>query len=251
MPEVIEQATTRTETITEVSSPAKPELGQASRLFLPIIDNGGGAIRSNFLLSVLNAFRGRDLHIERFSDSLVTRARNRAASYFLRQTDRDYIMFIDTDIIFTKDHIDMLMESDAPLLAGIYCIKQKGIAPCLNTLPGHVDTPSGGYVEIARAGTGFMRVHRSVLEKMKEQGDIFYINHGQDEWDFFRVGVVNKEYLSEDWWFCDRARELGFKVILDSRIQLRHEGVAIYPLEETIQKHVEENGGKTAVDQAA
>lgn len=251
MPEVIKEAATQTEESLRKESLSSSLSSVKNSLFLPIIDNGQGDIRANFLLSVLNGFKGRDLHIERFSDSLVTRARNRAASYFLRQTDRDYIMFIDTDILFAKDHIDWLMESDEPVLAGIYCIKQKGVAPCINTLPGHVDTPAGGYLEIARAGTGFMRIHRSVLEKMKDQGDIFYTNHGQEEWDFFRVGVVNKEYLSEDWWFCDRARALGFKVMLDTRIQLRHEGVAVYPLEETIQKNVDENGGKVSVDQAS
>ena len=93
--------------------------------------------------------------------------------------------------------------------------------------------------EIARAGTGFLRVHRTVLEKMKDVGPSnanwsqHYVNHGSDEWEFFPVGVVNKEFLSEDWYFCDRARALGFKIMLDTRIQLRHEGVAIYPIEDT------------------
>ncbi len=226
-----------------------------SSVFLPLLDNGQGSVRANFILSILRGFHGRDIHIERFSDSLPSRARNRAAAYFLRDTERDFILFIDTDIIFDKHHIDLLMESDEPILAGIYCKKSKGIDPCLNTLPGHQETQCGGYQEIARAGTGFLRVHRSVFEKMKDVGpdntnwSQHYVNHGADEWDFFPVGVVNKEYLSEDWYFCDRARALGFKVMLDTRIQLRHEGTAIYPIEETIQKHMEETNGRTQVEQ--
>lgn len=227
----------------------------SASIFLPLIDNGHGAVRANFLLSILHGFRDRDIHIERFSDSLPSRARNRAAAHFLRETTRDYIMFIDSDIIFDKHHIDLLMESDEPILAGIYCKKSKGIEPCINTLPGHVETPCGGYQEIARAGTGFLRVHRSVLEKMKDVGEDnpnwakHYVNHGHDEWDFFAVGVVNKEYLSEDWYFCDKARGLGFKVILDTRIQLRHEGSAIFPLDEVVEKLAVEKGGKAEVEQ--
>lgn len=211
-------------------------------IFLPLIDNGHGSIRANYLISILRGFKDKDIHIERFSDSLPSRARNRAAAYFLRETQRDYILFIDSDIIFDQDHINHLMESDEPILAGIYCKKSKGIEPCLNTLPGQPAAQCGGYLEIARAGTGFLRIHRSVLEKMKDVGEDdpnwarHYTNHGQDEWDFFPVGVINKEYLSEDWFFCDKARALGFKVMLDTRIQVRHEGSAIFPLDEVIEK---------------
>ncbi len=222
-------------------------------IFLPLIDNGQGAIRANFLLSVLRGFRDMDIHIDRFSDSLPSRARNRAAAHFLRETKRDYLFFIDSDIIFEKEHIDMMMESDEPVLAGIYCKKSKGIEPCINTLPGTPDTPCGGYQEIARAGTGFLRIHRSVFEKMKDVGESspnwasHYVNHGHDEWDFFPVGVVNKEYLSEDWYFCDKARALGFKVMLDTRVQLRHEGSAVFPLDEVVEKLAAEANGKVQV----
>src|SRR5882724_11376765 len=167
-----------------------------SNLFVPIIDNGQGTVRRNFFFSFLRGFHGIDVHTEAFSDSLAPRARNRAAAYFLRETMRDYILFIDTDILFEKPHIDMLMESDEAVLAGIYPKKSKGIDLCLNTLLGHIETKCGGYQEIARAGTGFLRVHRSVLMKMKDVGENdpnwakHYVNHGQDEWDFFSVGVV-------------------------------------------------------------
>ncbi len=189
-------------------------------------------------------------------------------------------MFIDSDIIFDDHHISFLMESDEPILAGIYCKKSKGIEPCINTLPGMpAETPCGGYVEIARAGTGFLRIHRSVLEKMKGPKDAtdlqnflndyaaYYVNHGNDEWDFFSVGVRNREYLSEDWFFCDRARgqfrkqaracgfdivdielDLDFHVMLDTRIQVRHEGSAIFPLDEVIEK-VNAAGGAAPVEQ--
>ncbi len=76
----------------------------------------------------------------------------------------------------------------------------------------------------------------------------YYVNHGADEWDFFSVGVVNKEYLSEDWYFCDKARALGFRVMLDTRIQVRHEGSAIFPLDEVIEK-VNAAGGAAPVEQ--
>ncbi len=198
---------------------------------LPIIDNGNGNVKANFVISIFTGFHGVDIMAERFSDSLAPRARNRAAASFLK-TDRDYLLFIDGDIHFGKQHIEWLAESPHPITAGLYCKKEAGIAPCLNTLPGHQDIPVGGYIELARAGTGFMRIHREVLEKMIAHPNLVpeYLNHGQPEWDFFPTGVKNAEYRSEDWAFCDIARELGYKIMLDSRIQLRHEGMAIFPM---------------------
>lgn len=232
---------------------------QESKIFLPLLDNGAGELKANFFMCLLRAFRGIPIVSERFSDSLAPRARNRAAAFFLTNpvcADCDYLLFIDGDILFGEEHIKMLQESQYPITAGIYCKKEKGIAPCLNTLPGRTEFQCGGYLEIARAGTGFLRIHRSVFDAMRNQsagGSGYapkYVNHGSDEWDFFPTGVWNNEYLSEDWAFCDRARSLGYKIMLDTRIQLRHEGAAIYPLEETIQKQMDETNGKIAIEPA-
>lgn len=224
-----------------------------SNLFLAVIDNGMGFLRLNYFFSFLESFKGLDIHAHPFSDSLPPRARNRAAAHFLKNTTREYLLFIDADIISDSRDIAFLQESDEPVLAGIYCKKSNGIEPCINTLPGQPDTPCGGYVEIARAGTGFLRIHRSVLEKMKDVGEDspywakHYVNHGSDEWEFFPVGVKNKEYLSEDWYFCDNARGLGYKIMLDTRIQLRHEGSAIYPLDHAVQKAMSDKNNQPQV----
>jgi hypothetical protein len=63
-----------------------------------------------------------------------------------------------------------------------------------------------------------------------------YTNHGRDEWHFWETGVVTgdksatgePEFLSEDWFFCERARELGVPVLVDRRIVLAHEGDKIF-----------------------
>ncbi len=43
------------------------------------------------------------------------------------------------------------------------------------------------------------------------------------------------------------ARGLGFKIILDTRIQLRHEGSAIFPLDEVVEK-LQREGGRATVE---
>lgn len=164
-------------------------------------------------------------------DSLVSRARNVVSAAFLK-TDREFLLFWDADIPANRAHMELLCENDHEILGGIYCKKALTVEPqpVFNTLEGSGVHIAGGIEEVKRIGTGFMRIHRSVFEKMKCP-EIEYENHGELQWDFWPVGVRNREYLSEDWAFCDRARELGFKVMLDTRIQLSHIGSCSFPVD--------------------
>lgn len=198
-------------------------------LFVPILSNGDGKVMVDFMMSFLVCLSQiPSLRAASFADSLVSRARNIAVCGFLK-SECEYLLFWDADIIAMPGDIENLCENDDDILCGIYPKKQKELVPVFQTLPGHAETRCGGLIEVARSGTGFMRIHRSVFEAMK-QPEIEYRNHGELQWDFFQCGVVNGEYLSEDWRFCDVARTLGLKVMVDTRIQLRHQGIATYPI---------------------
>lgn len=203
------------------------------KLFVPLIDNGLGMVQADFMYAFLGAFSGfPNVVVRRISDSHPGRGRNRAAVEFL-ETDCTHLLFIDTDIIFTREHLELLAESDDPVIGGVYCLKTEDLKLCLQTLPGFQPTPAGGLIEVARTGTGFLRIARDVFEKMKNTTAPEYYTHGRPEWDFFRSGVVLKDWLSEDWYFCEDARSLGYKVKIDTRIQLQHQGRINYPLKKT------------------
>ena len=60
-----------------------------------------------------------------------------------------------------------------------------------------------------------------VYERMATlDGDIATRVHS----DVFRVGVVDGEYLSEDYWACDALRRLGFAIHVDPAMVVRHHG---------------------------
>ena len=44
-------------------------------------------------------------------------------------------------------------------------------------------------------------------------------------YDVFRTGVVDDEYLSEDFWVCRELRRLGFTIHLDPTVVTRHSGM--------------------------
>lgn len=169
-------------------------------------------------------------------DSLVSRARNRAAAKFLA-SDCTHFLFLDTDLIFSVEHLARLVGHDEPIVAGLYPKKQVETAWVCNLIEGHDGSPDErGLVPVRYAGTGCLLVAREVFFRMIEaHPEIAYDPDSGDEpgekWDLFPVGVFQRRYLSEDWFFCQRALDLGYTVWMDPSVILKHVGSAIYPIE--------------------
>jgi len=98
----------------------------------------------------------------------------------------------------------------------------------------------GKPVEIGEGGTGFMLIPRDVLEKFAEAYPEYRYkpDHVRTEnFDGTReitaffdcvIDPVSKRYLSEDYFFCKKAREIGIKVWLCPWMQLQHVGMYIF-----------------------
>lgn len=216
-------------------------------LFLPLLDNGNGDVKASFLECYTDAFAGRRVHIMRASDSHANRGMNKVANAFLK-SDCDIWINIDADILFTRKDIDnLLSHGSTQLVYGIYPKKSDATEPCLCTFETVEPSNAESLVKVRRAGRGFMLVRRELLEAMKEDNGgpaLRYHNHGEIEWDFFPSGPVTgelsalsgkdedgypmREWISEDWYFCERARALGVPTWMDDRIALGHEGSKQY-----------------------
>lgn len=216
-------------------------------IFIPLLDNGNGQVMSSFMMDHGAAFGAREVFMIRASDSHACRGMNKIANAFL-ESPCDIWINIDADIRFTRDNIDRLLSHDLPLVYGIYPKKQDDCPPCVCTFNEIPSPDEKGLVTVRRSGRGFMLVHRKVLEAMKEENGgpaLRYHNHEKTEWDFFPSGVVTgelsafgdekledgtpkREWISEDWWFCERARKLGFPTCIDTGIALGHVGSKEY-----------------------
>lgn len=172
-------------------------------------------------------------------DSLVSRARNTVTADFLA-TDATDLLFIDTDLVFSREQVSRIAGHPVDVVGGFYPKKQQGPVAwvcnaCLEpTLP-----REDGLQEVRYMGTGFLRVNRSVFERMKQTfgAEIEYKPDHRPglEHDFWSVGTYqyqdgSRRYLSEDWYFCQRWLDLGGTVWGDTRIVLKHVGQAVYPL---------------------
>jgi hypothetical protein len=204
-----------------------------------------GAYNAHFVHSLLAlaARRPRPFEIvirPLVGESHVGRARNRLAAQFLA-SDCTHLLFIDTDIVFSPEHIARLASHSKAIVAGLYPKKQLELDWVYNCIPGEETRPDG-LQRVKYAGTGCLMIARHVFEEMRVRyPEIEYDPDDGDEpgvkWDFFSSGVWTdpssgrRRWLSEDWYFCQRAQELGFGIWMDTEVALKHVGEFVYPVQ--------------------
>ena len=177
--------------------------------------------------SIIATKNNIDFQIDTLSnESNVNRARNTCASKFL-SGDATHLMFVDADIKFNPTDVVKLLTHDKDIVGGIY--PQKTLPPkmVVNTIDN--GKREGNLIEVGTIGTGFMLIKRTVFEKLIEEGATPYndqmelINNNQ--YDFFQCTIDSRgTYLTEDWSFCRRWRQVGGEVWVDLDIALEHVG---------------------------
>lgn len=168
-------------------------------------------------------------------DALISRSRSTAATDFLRSdTNPDLMIMIDHDISWQPGDLLRLVQKVAEtesVVGGVYSkrIFGQGIAAKPAAKGGHF-IGSDELIPAEYVSAGFLGIHRKVLEKVAEILPLTTANF----WPFFMPMLSAKrsdgrpEYLSEDWAFCERARNLGFKLFLDPKPCLVHNGRYAY-----------------------
>ena len=191
-----------------------------------------------------------------FNESLIQRARNLLAKEFLK-TSCTHMMFIDADIKFNPDHIFQMIAADKDIICGIYPKKEINWTSVRAALDAGVPDSelkyhTGNFVinlinysetitvpideplEIWNGGTAFMLIKREVYEGMIGKvptylNNVLDMNNAQNGdviHEFFATSIEeeSKILLSEDYYFCKRARENGFKVWAAPWVDLGHIG---------------------------
>lgn len=167
------------------------------------------------------------------NESLIPRGRNSLVAKMLYfEPKSTHLMFIDSDIGFEPEEIFKLILADKDVSGGLYPKKALPISYVVNKVPNA--EKDGNLIEVMNLGTGFMLIKREVLEAMiKQHPELHYQdNIGLDpKYDPFKYALfdteidpVTKEYLSEDYLFCKRWREMGGKIWADLSITLTHMG---------------------------
>jgi len=195
-----------------------------------------------------------------FNESLIQRGRNLLAHQFMQNEAATHLMFIDADIKFNPADIVHMLRADKDIICGIYPkkeinwhtveqavkegvpvdqLKNKTGSMVVNLVgyEGQVTVPANEPLEIWNGGTGFMLIKKEVLVKMKEQlpayrNDVKVLSGEITDWitEYFACAIEPgvQRLLSEDYYFCWKAREMGIKIYAAPWVNLGHFGSYLF-----------------------
>lgn len=155
------------------------------------------------------------------TDCPVEAARNILTEGALRDfPELTHLLFIDDDMVFEPDAFDRLLERDLPIVGGLCHNRRPPYMPILMRHPVRDDPSSGfefmydyeaGLVEVDATGCAFLLVKREVFEEIAKTGESPFTQRG----------------LGEDVSFCTRAKEQGYKIFVDTTVEIGHVGEVI------------------------
>lgn len=219
----------------------------------------GGMVTKEYMQSILSTMHvAAQNNIQMIlallgNDALITRSRNSLVSNFINETAATHLLFIDADISFEPDQVLRLLKADKDVVGGIYPIKDYdwariSVTSAAKNYPEdamhYVGTPvpaksaewDGDFVTAIYAGTGMLMIKRAVIERMiaaypqLQYSGIHAFprieSSAATQYALFEC-LIEKDtglYLSEDYAFCDRWRQIGGKIWLDTVGRLTHTG---------------------------
>lgn len=164
-------------------------------------------------------------------DSLISRARCIMLKDFL-ETNCDYLFTLDDDIELPEDAMVKLIQADKDIIGGMYRLKKLEVTNNPYALRFKVEDRQINFddiVEVDYLSTGCMMHKREFIEKLVEQDYKslwFYENMtGRKIPALYMPFIYKNEYLSEDWAFCQRAKDKGHKIWLHAGVQCGHWGL--------------------------
>jgi hypothetical protein len=210
-------------------------------------------------------------------ESLITRARNMLVSKFMDNETATHLFFIDSDIGFEVPQVIRMIEADKDVVAGMYPLKMmdwdenalaraRGGEPLDYAAIRFVGTPlmplerEGAFVAGEYAGNGFMMIKREAITRMFEAYPNLHYKCAHNSADGYfspnqyalfdtAIDEETKEYLSEDYAFCQRWRKVGGKVWLDTESRLVHIGTHEFFASPQSRFLQYETGGMTEAEQ--
>lgn len=147
-------------------------------------------------------------------------ARNSACEKVLEH-NFTWLFFLDDDVIPPSDVFSKLVSRGKDIISGLYFRRAEPIMPVMlrhtSERPQFItDFNLGDVIEADLVGAGCLLIHRRVIEKMKSNWFEWRVDHKH------RPDI---ERTSEDFTFCTMAKEMGFKVYVDTSVRCQHAGI--------------------------
>jgi glycosyltransferase involved in cell wall biosynthesis len=169
-----------------------------------------------FYVGVIQEYKKRFLNIY---NKPVAQARNLLVHQALKDKEVSHIFFIDDDILLQDvNDIQKLIEADKDIIVAWCPIRAPFIKPAI--FPSDIK-PWQGVVKLDEAGTGCMLIKRKVFEKIAGEMPL-------DEVEYFRWAGSTLNPLSEDIYFCRKAKVYGSEIYCHTDVVTKHIGPGFY-----------------------
>lgn len=152
-------------------------------------------------------------------------ARNALANTFMAQTDFETLIMVDSDIGFSRDDLQMLIDSKADFVSGMYPTKGTEGEWLFRELNGEKPNaptiPLSGLRHVKWVATGFLKINRCVFQALIDSKQCAPYGGGKCH-QYFQ-GVIADDYLlSEDYSFAELVRRAGIDAFVNCGISLQH-----------------------------
>jgi glycosyltransferase involved in cell wall biosynthesis len=150
--------------------------------------------------------------------SIVAQARNNGVEH-AREFGADYLLFLDSDMVFPPIVLLRLVLHRKDIVGATYTRRVAPYDALGSKLAEQPAVLSGDLLEMHRIPTGCLLINMQVFDKLAKP--------------YFRFDTDDKgQIVGEDYVFCDRAREAGFRIWCDAFLsrEIGHIGQSIHRL---------------------
>ena len=205
----------------------------------------GAQVSSNYTSSLLETTKilthfNIENDVSFINNQLTTRARNLIAHTFITSTFTD-LFFIDADIQWTPVDFVNLLNMEKDFCCGLYCNKgyhynkestnldnifqTMAYSSVFNNNNKITDINNDKIMEIKYAAGGFTKIRKDVFLQLIPFTDSYLYDNSVNLYDFFQCRVMEKQYLTEDYFICYQwKKHCNGKIWTDLKINLNHEG---------------------------
>ena len=157
-------------------------------------------------------------------DALIQRSRNDLVALAVEQAF-DGLLWIDADIEWAPQWALDVVNSDKDVM-GIPCVKKSLFEEAYN-VKANLEQLGEGILSVESVGTGFLYLSKKAFTYLWDTSQP-YTHNGKDKRWIFEVKIQDGDIISEDVLMCQKLREGGFEVFIDSDKTCNHVGTLKY-----------------------
>ncbi|HEV2979138.1 MAG TPA: hypothetical protein VG425_16290 [Casimicrobiaceae bacterium] len=169
------------------------------------------------------------------NESLLTRARNTIISAFHARGEFSHLLFLDAEVYLPHEGLVHMLECNKDVIGAPVALKRLGPDGARLFNVGRAQNEDGPLIVVERVGAAALLLSRAAANALvaeakraqrvyEDRPTAFDGGNGSVQYDVFRVGVVDGDYLSEDSWICHELRRLGFLIHVDPTLVTRRGG---------------------------